>query len=127
MQLFGKDDRSNGIFCFNDLAEHPALVPSLLFTAQAFYDLGNGSSVGSFAHSHLAKALDLLRQSLKDKELSTSYTTMVVVSSLASAAVIVGDIETASKHMDGLNQLLQVRGGMKSLPPGSMIEYKART
>lgn len=55
-----------------------------------------------------------------------SYSTMAVVTSLAVAAIVAGDPETAGKHMDGLRKILDLRGGVKSLVPGSLIDYKAK-
>jgi hypothetical protein len=128
VQLFGADDEhSSGMFCFNGLSSHPAMVPSLLFTAQAFRDMMVGSPLGSLAHTHLAKTLRLLKSSLEDEEEATSYGTMVVVSSLATAAIILGDLDTAGKHLDGLKKMVEVRGGLLSLGPLNMITYKALT
>ncbi|KAK0619620.1 hypothetical protein B0T14DRAFT_566449 [Immersiella caudata] len=128
VQLFGVDEeQSSGMFCFSGLSSHPAMVPSLLFTAQAFRDMSLGFELGSLAHTHLAKTLRLLKTSLEDEEEATSYSTMVVVSSLATAAIILGDLETAGKHLDGLQRMVEVRGGLGSLGPVNMITYKALT
>ncbi|KAK0652688.1 hypothetical protein B0T16DRAFT_369421 [Cercophora newfieldiana] len=127
VQLFGSDDHASGMFCFNGLSTHPAMVPSLLFTAQAFRDISLGTPLGSLAHTHLAKTLRLLQNSLHDETEATSLSTMVVVSSLATASIILGDLETAAKHLDGLYKIVEVRGGLESLGPLSMITYKALT
>lgn len=129
VQLFGKDEKSSELFCFNNLSSHPAMVPALLFTAQAFYDTTTGASFGSppIAQFHLAKTLKLLRVSLEDETEATSYSTMVVVASLATAAVILGDMDTAGKHLDGLHKMVQARGGLASLGRYTMVAYKAVT
>lgn len=124
VQLFGKNDNSNDLFCFTNLFSHPAMIPSLLFTAQAFYDRSLGSTIGSIAHSHLARALRLLQSSLNDQNQATSHATMIVVASLATASLIMGDLETAAKHLDGLHKMVEMRGGLATLGPRSMVTYK---
>ncbi|CAM1508640.1 Fc.00g054880.m01.CDS01 [Cosmosporella sp. VM-42] len=51
---------------------------------------------------------------------------MAVVTSLATAAAMLGDLETAQKHMDGLHRMIELRGGLKCLGNRSMIEHKAQ-
>jgi len=119
----GKDD----LFCFADLNMHPALIHSMLFTAQAFRDTTLGYTLNNTAQFHLAKSLRYLQQSLDDKRESTSYPTLIVVTSLASAALMLGDLESAQKHMNGLQRILELRGGLHSLGKGSMLEHKIQS
>lgn len=51
---------------------------------------------------------------------------MAVVTSLAMAAVLFGELETAGKHMDGLARMVDLRGGFKALGKGAIMEHKAR-
>jgi hypothetical protein len=113
------------IFCFSDFPRYPALLHAILFTSQAFYDLSLGLPYGKTAQFHLAKTLYHLQKSLADKNEATADSTLTVVLSLATTAAILGDLETVKKHMAGLCRMIELRGGMKSLEPGSMIEHKA--
>jgi uncharacterized membrane-anchored protein len=103
------------------------MIPSLLFTVDAFQAARRGLPAQGAGQTHLTKALHLLQKSLNDREASTSYSTMVVVASLATAALIVGDLEAAQKHLDGLTRMLELRGGLKSLGSKSMIAFKAQS
>lgn len=115
------------LFCFANLIHHPGILHSTLFATQAFHDLTTGQAYGTVAQRHLAKALGLLQKSLDDPKEAMELSTMAVVTSLAMAAVIAGDLETAAKHMDGLKKMVEIRGGLQSLGTGSMIEHKARS
>jgi hypothetical protein len=85
-----------------------------------------GQPYSTTAQLHLAKALSHLQRSLDDQKEAVELSTMAVVASLAMAAVIAGDLSTAAKHMDGLHRIIELRGGLQSLGPDSMIEHKAR-
>lgn len=102
------------------------MLHTVVFTAQVFHDTFIGPSCGRTAEFHLAKTLAILQQSLNDGTEATSNETMAVVTSLAMAAFILGDIETARKHMDGLSRMVTLRGGFKALGKGALIEHKAR-
>ncbi|KAF7562841.1 hypothetical protein G7046_g1284 [Stylonectria norvegica] len=114
------------LFCLSNLSRHPAMVHSLIFTTQAFHDMSVGPTYGKEAQFHLSKTLYYLQESLNDSELAISNSTMAIVTSLATAAVMVGELDTAKKHMDGLYRIVQLRGGLKSLGEGSMTEHKAQ-
>lgn len=114
------------LYCLNNLAQHPARIHSLLFIAQAFHDVTAGGNYGSIAQFHLAKTLWHLQQSMNDGDDATATSTMTAVTTLATAAAIFGDLETAEKHMNGLYHMVALRGGLKILIPGGMIEHKAQ-
>lgn len=114
------------MFCFPDLPRHPALLHSILFTSQAFYDRSRGLPYGKVAQLHLAKTLYHLQKSLCDSHEATVDSTFVVVLSLATAAAILGDFDTVQKHMGGLYQMVELRGGLQAFGKGSMIEHKTR-
>lgn len=121
-----EDVQDDKLFCFANLAHHPGILHSTLFAAQAFHDVSTGLTYGPVARFHLAKALRHLQDSLDDKRKAMEHSTMAVVASLAMAAVVAGDLDTAGMHMDGLHRMVELRGGLRSLGPGSMIEHKAR-
>ena len=113
-------------YCIGRLTEHPAMMHAVIFTAQAFYERSLGVSYGRTSQLHLSKSLGLLQDSLNDRSGATSNATMAVVTSLAMAAMLLGDFDTAAKHMDGLARMVELRGGFGSLGEGNTIEYKAR-
>jgi hypothetical protein len=114
------------LFCLTNFAQQPGILHSTLFAAQAFHDLATGQPFSTVAQVHLAKALRHLQRSLDDEKEAIEFSTMAVVASLAMAAVVAGDLTTAAKHMDGLRRIVELRGGLRSLGPSSMIEHKAR-
>ncbi|KAL2135127.1 hypothetical protein VTI74DRAFT_9720 [Chaetomium olivicolor] len=116
----------DNLFCIANFSHHPGILHSTLFAVQAFRDLRSGGSYGTVARFHLSKALTHLQRSFDDREEAIKLSTMAVVTALAMAAVIAGDLTTAARHMDGLQRILQLRGGIESLGANSMIEHKAR-
>lgn len=114
------------LFCFANLTHHPGILHSTVFAAQAFHDMALGHPYSNIARLHLGKALGHLQRSLDDREKAVELSTMAVVASLATAAIISRDFDTATKHMDGLQRMVELRGGLQCLGPGSMIEHKAR-
>ncbi|KAL2015673.1 hypothetical protein VTK56DRAFT_5030 [Thermocarpiscus australiensis] len=120
------DTHQDNLFCFTNLTDHPGILHSMVFAAQAFHDVARGHSYGPVAQLHLGKALHHLQKSLDNQKEAVELTTISVVLSLALAAVITGDLTTASKHMDGLRRIVELRGGLQSLGPGSLMADKAR-
>jgi hypothetical protein len=120
-------DDDGKLFCFGNLAQHPGILHTTLFATQAFHDLAVGQAYGTVARHHLAKALGHLQKSLDDQQEAMGLSTMAIVTALAMAAVVAGDLDTAIKHMDGLQKIVELRGGLQSLGLGSMIEHKARS
>jgi hypothetical protein len=118
--------KADDLFCYSNIAEHPAMFHAVLFTAQAFHDVSLGEPYGQIAQFHLSRTLYFLQQNLGDKEKATSDVTMSVVTSLAMSSVLLGDVETTKKHMDGLYRMIQWRGGLETLEPGGMVEHKAQ-
>ncbi|KAL2194216.1 hypothetical protein P885DRAFT_43506, partial [Corynascus similis CBS 632.67] len=126
-EITSANPNEDKLFCFANLIHYPGILHSILFTAQAFHDVATGRPYSTVALHHLAKALRLLQESLNDCKKAVDISTMAVVTSLAMAAAITGDLETAAKHMDGLKKIVELRGGLQSLAMASMIEHKARS
>ena len=114
------------LYCVGSLLQHPAMVHAVIFTAQAFYERSVGLAYGGIALFHLSKTLRYVQASLDNGCEATSDDTMVVVTSLAMAAMLLGELETAGKHMDGLARIVELRGGFKALGTAAIIEHKAR-
>ncbi|KAF5009788.1 hypothetical protein FDECE_4024 [Fusarium decemcellulare] len=114
------------VYALGDIHRHRATIHSILFASQAFQDLSRGQPFGDIAQFHLGKTLHYLQQSLNDQNGAISMATIAVVTTLASAASMFGDLETVEKHMNGLHQIFELRGGMESLQRGSLIQHKAQ-
>lgn len=117
-------DSGRSLFCFESVSKNPGLIHSILFTAQCLYDSTQNTIYSKAAQLHFAKALAYLRQELQ--LYSATNATMAIVVSLALAAIMLGDPDMAVRHMDGLYQLAQSRGGLDSLGQGSMVVHKAQ-
>ena len=124
---FRVEGETNSAFCVDSLSLHSAMVPITLFVAQAYRDQARGqASASGAAWAYFGQALRHLQQSLDSKADATSYPTMVVVTSLAAASLTFGELETTQKHLDGLERIIQMRGGLGSLPERYYIEHKAQ-
>ena len=121
------DGKRSDTFCIDHLSEHPGMVHSIVFAAQAFHDLTLGVPTGSVASFHLAKTFQHLQLSINDQQQAKKDTTMSIVVMLATAAILTGDFATALKHRDGLLGLLNLRGGLDSVSQGSLLEHKIQT
>lgn len=119
-------DKFSGLFCYAALAQSPAMIHSILYSAQAFRDMLLQTPTGHVARMHLAKALHHLQECIMDQSTAMTRTTMSVVILLATTTAFLGDFETSQKHMDGLYKLVTLRGGVKSLGYGTMEQYKAQ-
>ncbi|KAH7161360.1 hypothetical protein EDB81DRAFT_784556 [Dactylonectria macrodidyma] len=119
------ESQRSDMLCFANFSQHPALLHSILFTAQAFCDLSLGHIYGKTARFHLAKTLYHLQQCIQNDREATTESTMIVVVSLATAAAILGDIESLGKHLDGLHRMIEMRGGLHALSDG-VVKHKAQ-
>ncbi|KAL2373783.1 hypothetical protein BDBG_02104 [Blastomyces gilchristii SLH14081] len=126
LQAITASGARDDLFRFSNLAQDPGMLHSMLFVAQAFYDLSLGTSYGRVATFHMTRAIVYLQQRINNRKEATKLTTMAVVTSLAIAAIMTGDIEAAQKHMDGLYLMFELRGGVGSLAEGNMIVHKAQ-
>ena len=98
----------------------------MLFTSQAFGDVAQGLPFGVIAQHHLALALHHLQIAISDSQKSIDNATLIAVTSLATTAAILGDVEAAQKHLAGLHRMVQLRGGLQTLEKGGMVEHKAQ-
>lgn len=106
------------------LALDRAYVQSVLFTTHAFFDCMRGARLGIATMRHLSNSLTLLRENLLRHDLATSDPTIAVVLSLAMAADVLGDVETAGKHVEGMFQLVKLRGGITALKDNKQLQAK---
>lgn len=117
---------ASNMFCIYDVPQNPLLLNAMLFTSQAFGDVAQGLPFGVIAQHHLALALHHLQIAIGDSQRSTDSATLIAVTSLATTAAILGDVEAAQKHLEGLHRMVQMRGGLQTLEKGGMVEHKAQ-
>ncbi|KAH8671730.1 hypothetical protein BX600DRAFT_510390 [Xylariales sp. PMI_506] len=116
----------DGVFCFTNIRQHPAMLDLVLFMAQSFGNFSRRLDNNDVARRYLTNTLYQLQRSLDDPLDAIADSTMIVVASLAAAAVILGDLEAAEKHLDGLSRMVELRGGAVSLADGDMLIHKAQ-
>lgn len=126
--LVGEQQQQDNLFCFSNLARHPAMTHAVIHTAQSFFDVTGGLDArSSIASYHLGEALRHLQLALGDGgDAAHANSTMAVVVALATAAAVLGDMDGVGVHLNGLQQMVNARGGLDSLGPGSMIEHKSQ-
>lgn len=106
------------------LAYDRAYLNSVLCATRGFYDFVFGGSIGETAIHHLNKTLHTLGENLAGGELATSDSTISTVLTLAILSDVMNDNGAAKKHMQGLYQLVQVRGGIPGLRHNPELQSK---
>jgi hypothetical protein len=106
------------------LAYDAAYVHSVLCATQGFFDFVGQARFGEKAIHHLNKTLHTLCQNLADTHLATSDSTISTVITLAMLADVMADATAATNHMQGLYQLVNIRGGIPGLRHNSELQSK---
>ena len=70
---------------------------------------------GARASRILSKMLPMIQANINDAQKAIDDATISCVLALASAADISGDLKNLQKHVKGLHQLVQLRGGISAL------------
>jgi hypothetical protein len=112
---------------FQPFFSDPMYLHTIVFATQGYLDIlfrKRTSHPDPGAEFHLVKSLGLLRQRLSlDRESATSDITATVVLFLATHALLVGDLNSARSHLQGLRNIIALRGGLGSMTrPKLMIE-----
>jgi len=97
---------------------------SALFTTQGFFDFTRQGAFGPETMKYLGLSLALLQEKLADAHAQTSNVTIATVVSLALMADKFGDVKSARKHVHGLNQMVHLRGGIKSFQDNPQLQIK---
>lgn len=76
-----------------------------------------------FARLHFQKGLRMLRERLSgdDIESKTSDATLGAVQKLASVAHFDGDYEISKQHIEGIHQMIDLRGGLQAFETNSLL------
>ncbi|TAQ84493.1 hypothetical protein B7494_g7186 [Chlorociboria aeruginascens] len=93
----------------------PALFHSILCGSALFQDLLTGRKQSLERFKHMKEAVHLLNTRLQDPNCQVSDGTIVTVAHLAEYESIEGNFENWRRHMDGINQMVQMRGGLAAL------------
>ena len=91
----------------------------MIFVSQFYFDAilpGKVSPVRQQSISQFLETVKLLRERLLygTNDARLSFTTIFVVISLIGYALLVGDLEAARHHMEGLKTIIDLRGGLNS-------------
>lgn len=104
---------------FYPLAFDAAFLHSVVFATHAYYDLliDPQHTISREATQHCLKTIQLLRQRLLfgEQKAKLSDSTISAIMTLAMSAYKTGDYETAKQHMQGLDRIIGLRGGLDTL------------
>ena len=119
LDLSKEDDR-----WFDDLKQDPAYSHTMLYISQAYFDLSRSQVFGTSAIARMNDAIVMLRKKLAETNLIVTDSIVLTVLALAMMSQTVDDVETTDKHMHGLHQLIEIRGGLKSLDHKRLLQVK---
>ena len=123
ISIFIQFDMENSIW-LEYLAQSAAFMHCSLFITQAYLDWCAKDEYGREAMRHLTKTLRLLQESLADPDSATSDATIAVVQALVTVADLLGDMDLAEKHLQGLYRLVSLRGGLSFLAQNKQLQIK---
>jgi hypothetical protein len=106
--------------CVHFLTQNSMFLHTSLFMTEAYADSAQGRPYGASASRHLAKALPLLQKNLEDRTAVTAYTTIGTIVMLTMIADLMGDVDVARKHIQGLHRIVTIRGGIDKLGNGQI-------
>ncbi|KAK4228103.1 hypothetical protein QBC38DRAFT_476161 [Podospora fimiseda] len=106
------------------LAHDRAYLACVLFAAQAFLDWARDRKIGKLSLQHLNSAMHNLRQTLAESSQTPTDSTLAVVVTLSMMSDVMQDYDAAKKHVEGLYQLIQMRGGIRTLQYNPQLQVK---
>lgn len=106
------------------LAYDRAYVHSVLTATQGFFDYIREARFSDRTMHYLNTSLSLLRHNLIRDDLATSDSTISTVLSLALMADLLEDAQAARQHIQGLYQIISLRGGIRSLRYNTELQSK---
>lgn len=109
---------------FEDLSRDATYSQVVLHTAQTYFDTVKSGIYGPNAMRHMNRAMLVLRKKLLHGNEAISDSTIFAITTIAMASEIFGDLESAKKHLNGLYQVLHVRGGIITLAHSRLLQFK---
>jgi hypothetical protein len=108
----------------NYLTYDRAYLHSVLCSTQGFFDFVREARFGVKVIYYLNRTMHTLRENLADDERATSDSTISTVLTLVMLSDVMGDTSAAKKHMQGLYQLVSIRGGIVGLRHNMDLQAK---
>lgn len=109
---------------FEDLKHDVAYSHTILYIAQSYFDLAKSRTFGASAIARMNDAIVMLQKTLAAADLIVTDSIVLTVLALAMMSQTVDDFETADKHMHGLHQLIELRGGLRTLNHKRLLQVK---
>ncbi|KAM0245964.1 hypothetical protein ACHAQJ_010399 [Trichoderma viride] len=118
---------------FRWLFEAESYLQSILFGVSAFQDIlsiGSAKSMkipvnfSPMTRLYMGKTIHLLQEQIQDCRMQLHDSTVAVIISLAMIADAVGDTTACKTHVDGLKQIVNARGGLRSFRSNRHIQMK---
>lgn len=108
-----------------DLSRDPAYVHTVLYVAQAYFAfVKSQTSLSPMAIMHMNKTMIILRNKLAEANPVLTDSTIYTVLALASVSEALDDLDTAKQHLNGLHQLIRLRGGISALAQKPSLQIK---
>lgn len=90
----------------------------------AFASHGQGTQSNPEALFHSGRALKLLNQKLQNPSDGISVPIFAVVIAFAISEVSTGNLEQGKAHLDGLERMLEMKGGLSFLNDNRVLQQK---
>ena len=111
---------------FHWLSLDVAYLQSILLSASAINDFIMQRPFAKTTYFHLKKTIAFLNKRLSDSAVSLQDSTVAVAITLAGSADISGDYAAARAHIEGLKQMVRLRGGLEGFRDDTKLRIKIR-
>lgn len=106
------------------LSQDAGFVHITLFTTCAIDDFALHQSPTPLTLQYLRKALSYVKAKISEHEGYKADTILIVVMTLAFMATMFEDLDAAGAHIEGLQQLVELRGGHNYLKDNPKTYFK---
>ncbi|KAK1523782.1 uncharacterized protein CCOS01_08869 [Colletotrichum costaricense] len=101
-----------------------AFLHSILFTVGLMNDTVKGDSPSKHTNFHIWKTLQLLNQNIADQDMALADSTIATIVSMCMVAEIFGQRDNAAAHIQGMRQIVKLRGGIESFSHNLQLQVK---
>jgi hypothetical protein len=98
-----------------DFGSDPTYLQAVSYCAQTYFDIIRSKTFRAVALIHIDSCIVGLQHRITQTSLATTDSTVFLIVALILVARLLGDLESAKKHLHGLHDLLQLRGGITAL------------